>query len=614
MEKMENKKQRHFAAAFLVAIVVLAISLVVADPVDIGQGPVDELVPVDENKDIVTEDSVITPPSSSSESVVPDQWNYYATYDFDQLEVNARVSAVRVVAHVDGTVVNVDTDNDDIAEFTFTLNEGQMWERDLPTGTHIWSAQELTVHQYDDLTYDFEQVILPAVRYWDNDYYYGGILSMGLGTDYMLITAAYDNTYVAIDVDNDGTPDQTNTLNSGQAWLLSIPATTLAGESLPSGDSVGYDTRAGAHIYTTKDSSFTNLGGNTIQVHAFAAMTAYFGSAYNIIPTTSLGKEYIFPRVDCLSPLYWDRADKMVFVATKPSTTINIDKDHDGVTDATVSLANPGDWDYWPHGSIDDAWSHGAHVSANEPIVAFYSSPGGGRGWDGFMCQMVPKLAARSDYWNSNGKGTIYLSGTSPYIHFFAYEDGTTLYRDTDNDGVADYTYNLNFNDGGQEILATGEGEHFWVDNPANHHVTMYQRIFYPASDAMSPISYQINPELADLRAVEYRWGDPAPGYSLADWPIFEGWMNVRMENIGDGDAFNVVATISSWPANNVIVDGDVTVGNIPAGGSAWSSDTFRIRTDTANPVDPNEGIFWRVEYDDSMGLHHVIENVPEFP
>jgi PKD repeat protein len=116
------------------------------------------------------------------------------------------------------------------------------------------------------------------------------------------------------------------------------------------------------------------------------------------------------------------------------------------------------------------------------------------------------------------------------------------------------------------------------------------------------------------LKCVEYSWGDPAPGYSFADWPIFEGWMHVRIENPCPEDVFNVTATLSYWPENNEIVDGEVTIGDIPGGSSAWSQDTFRIRTDMANPVDPNEGVVWRIEYDDEDGVHHVIEGVPEFP
>lgn len=112
----------------------------------------------------------------------------------------------------------------------------------------------------------------------------------------------------------------------------------------------------------------------------------------------------------------------------------------------------------------------------------------------------------------------------------------------------------------------------------------------------------------------EYRWGDPAPGCSYVNWPIFESWTEVHFVNSGAGDAYNVTATISYTPVNVTVVDGDVALGDIPAGGSAWSvGDTFTLEVDMNNPQDPNEGIEWRVEYDDVAGVHHVVENVPEF-
>jgi hypothetical protein len=117
-----------------------------------------------------------------------------------------------------------------------------------------------------------------------------------------------------------------------------------------------------------------------------------------------------------------------------------------------------------------------------------------------------------------------------------------------------------------------------------------------------------------ELWTVDYRWGEPAPGFSFADWPTFKGWMDVRIENRGLGDAFNVTATVTSWPANVTVPDPDITANDIPAGGSAWSVDTFTTWVDMADPADSCEGIFWRIEYDDSTGVHHVVENVPEFP
>ena len=118
-----------------------------------------------------------------------------------------------------------------------------------------------------------------------------------------------------------------------------------------------------------------------------------------------------------------------------------------------------------------------------------------------------------------------------------------------------------------------------------------------------------------DLWAVEYRFGDPPPGFEWDPFPlVFRSWLYVQIQNTGDGDAFNVTATITGMPANVTINDGDVIVGDIPTGGSAWSADDFTLEVDMTNPQDPNEGIFWTIEYDDSAGNHHIVENVPEFP
>ncbi|HIE31860.1 MAG TPA: DUF11 domain-containing protein, partial [Methanosarcinales archaeon] len=112
-----------------------------------------------------------------------------------------------------------------------------------------------------------------------------------------------------------------------------------------------------------------------------------------------------------------------------------------------------------------------------------------------------------------------------------------------------------------------------------------------------------------------YRWSAyHTDGYEWDPFPdLFRSWMDVRFMNDGPGDAFNVVATISGAPANVVIVDGVVTLGDIPAGGRVWSTDSFTMQVDMSNPQDPDESITWRVEYDDSAGVHHIVENVPQF-
>jgi PKD repeat protein len=171
---------------------------------------------------------------------------------------------------------------------------------------------------------------------------------------------------------------------------------------------------------------------------------------------------------------------------------------------------------------------------------------------------------------------------------------------DLDNDG--------NYDD------ASGETVSWSSCTPALYVVGLKVTNNFSATDEVDTV---INVEIPqpDLWAVQYRWASPPPGFRWDPFPvILESWLDVRIENRGPGDAINVTAEIMSQPINTTVVDPNVTVGNIPAGGSAWSGDTFTTRVDWSNPVDPCEEIFWRIEYDDVVGVHHVVENVPEFP
>jgi hypothetical protein len=118
----------------------------------------------------------------------------------------------------------------------------------------------------------------------------------------------------------------------------------------------------------------------------------------------------------------------------------------------------------------------------------------------------------------------------------------------------------------------------------------------------------------ASLCPDEYRFAAPAPGFTWDPYPTtFRSWMEVHFINDGGRDAFNVTATITCVPANVTVIDGDVSLGDIPAGGSAWSSDSFTLELDMTNPQDPNKGICWQVEYVDAAGVHRVIENVAKY-
>ena len=159
---------------------------------------------------------------------------------------------------------------------------------------------------------------------------------------------------------------------------------------------------------------------------------------------------------------------------------------------------------------------------------------------------------------------------------------------DTDSDGVSD----------GEEI-------------------DLWMAAGYSLNDAIEktkdPESIPLIPELCPD---EYRWNTSVSpsGYEWDPSPeLFRSWNDVHFVNSGPGDAFNVVASISYAPANVNIVDGEVTVGDIPASSGAWSLDFYELELDMTNPQDPNEGIEWTVEYDDAAGVHHVVENVPEF-
>jgi len=95
---------------------------------------------------------------------------------------------------------------------------------------------------------------------------------------------------------------------------------------------------------------------------------------------------------------------------------------------------------------------------------------------------------------------------------------------------------------------------------------------------------------------------------------LFEGIIKVYLKNSTDENIYDVVATISSAPANTKVIDGSVHFEQIKAGQTLLSKDSFTVQTDTANPVDPNEGITWEIRYKDQDGKVHVLQSVPEFP
>ena len=127
-------------------------------------------------------------------------------------------------------------------------------------------------------------------------------------------------------------------------------------------------------------------------------------------------------------------------------------------------------------------------------------------------------------------------------------------------------------------------------------------------------MKFMFTPQSRILYPAEYRWSTVfRPKTQLAPSPAtFMSWQQVRFENKGITDAYNVTATITWVPANTTIADGRVILGNIAAGSSAWSTDDFALVVDMTNPQPPGQGILWRVEYNDVLGVYHVLENVPQ--
>ncbi|MCL5959728.1 MAG: hypothetical protein M1358_10530, partial [Chloroflexi bacterium] len=136
---------------------------------------------------------------------------------------------------------------------------------------------------------------------------------------------------------------------------------------------------------------------------------------------------------------------------------------------------------------------------------------------------------------------------------------------------------------------------------------------YYQAQPVSTTVTVSV--PLSQLWAVKYQWGSPAPGYSYARWPLFEGWQGVSIRNDGPYDAYNVSATVSHVPTNTqVIGSGYVYIGNIGAGQSVWSTDSFTLTVNMATPAPRCDSIRWRVEYDDLLGSHRVLNDVPQFP
>ena len=173
---------------------------------------------------------------------------------------------------------------------------------------------------------------------------------------------------------------------------------------------------------------------------------------------------------------------------------------------------------------------------------------------------------------------------------------GTTGTDTTDANGEATFTYTGSGDEGTDTIVAR------FKTGGQTYESNQVKKIWTTPPIELCPDEYRWN---TSVSSKGYEW-DPFP-------TLFRAWNDVHFVNNGTGDAYNVIATITCAPVNVNIIDGNVTLGDIPAGGSAWSKDFFLLEVDMTNPQGPDKGICWRVEYDDAAGVHHVIKNVPKF-
>ena len=69
----------------------------------------------------------------------------------------------------------------------------------------------------------------------------------------------------------------------------------------------------------------------------------------------------------------------------------------------------------------------------------------------------------------------------------------------------------------------------------------------------------------------------------------------VQLSNPGD-EIRDVFASVTSTASATEIIDGEVEFGDVPAGATVTSLDTFTLRQDRRVPFDP-ESLVWRIEF-----------------
>jgi hypothetical protein len=180
------------------------------------------------------------------------------------------------------------------------------------------------------------------------------------------------------------------------------------------------------------------------------------------------------------------------------------------------------------------------------------------------------------------------------------------------NDSIVLYEWDLDGD--GQYDDATGVTASKTWHTPHSGSIGLKVTDSYGLSDIASAEYTTV--AVSELWIIEYRWStQTSPPYQMTVNPdgtiALKAYMEVRIENRGTGDAFNVTASLADVPGYVTIVDGDVSFVDVPAQSDKWSTDDFCIMLMCAGPTD--DTVWWNIEWDDAGGHHHLMQNVPMF-
>ena len=77
----------------------------------------------------------------------------------------------------------------------------------------------------------------------------------------------------------------------------------------------------------------------------------------------------------------------------------------------------------------------------------------------------------------------------------------------------------------------------------------------------------------------------------------FDYTFKASISNIGEKDAKNATATLTSNVSSTVIIHGELTFGDVPAGETVASSDTFTVRIDRSIEFNQDD-LIWDIQAD----------------